>query len=327
MGEAFLVAGCGSIGLRHIRNLFSLGISPVLAWDPSGAARAFAEEAGARVVESLGVGLAEEPRAVLVCTPPHQHVQAATESVDAGAHVFVEKPISHVLDGVDGLLAGAEKAGRVIMVGYNLRFHGGLQKLQSLAADGVAGDLLILRAEYGQYLPTWRPGADYRSGYITRRETGGGILLEGSHEFDYVEWLGGEIKSVSARAGMLSDLDMETEDTALALLELEGGRLAEIHVDCVQRGYSRSCKWVGSEATINWDYSRGVTVTRDGVEDEFLRIVPDPNDMYRSEIAHFVECVRGKAEPPVDGRAARRVLEVVLAAMRSARERREVVLS
>ena len=326
MGESFLVLGCGSIGLRHIRNLKTLGIDQVYAHDPAPAARSAAEEAGATVVESVEAGLAQNPTAVLVCAPPHLHLQVTSAAIEAGAHVFIEKPVSHTLDGLDSLLDSAEDAGLTVMIGYNLRFHAGLRKLQELTQAGVAGTVLSLRAEYGQYLPTWRPAADYRNGYIVRHETGGGIILEESHEFDYIEWLGGEIKSVFARAGNLSDLEMEAEDTALIILELEGGRLAEIHVDCVQRGYSRSCKLIGSEATLFWDYSSGVTVVRDGVEDEFHPINTDPNDMYRDEIAHFVECVRGNAQPPVDGRAARRVLEVVLAAKLSAEERREVIL-
>lgn len=328
MADAFLVVGCGSIGLRHIRNLVSLGAGPVLAFDPDPDSRAAAEESGASWIESLEAGLASSPAAVLVCTPPHRHVEIASLALEAGAHLFIEKPISHKLgDPLDRLLDSADQAGRVVMAGYNLRFHPGLLKLHSLVAGGTAGRLLTLRAEYGQYLPTWRPHADYRQGYFARESTGGGIILEESHEFDYVAWLGGEVRSVFARAGTLSDLEIETEDTALAVLELDGGQLAEIHVDCIQRGYARSCKYVGSEATIVWDYSRGVTVTRDNGEDEFFEIVPDPNEMYLSEIAHFVRCVDGRATPPVDGRAARRTLEVVMAAKQSARERREIRLS
>jgi predicted dehydrogenase len=328
MGNEYLVIGCGSIGQRHIRNLVSLGIETVLAYDPNPDARAAAEDCGAKWVDTLDAALASRPVAVLVCTPPHRHVEIAMQAVETGAHLFIEKPISNELGRpLDQLLNAADQSGKVVMAGYNLRFHPGLAKLQSLVSDGVAGKLITLSAEYGQYLPTWRPGADYRQGYIARESTGGGIILEESHEFDYVEWLGGEIQSVFTRAGTLSDLEIETEDTALAVLELGGGRLAEIHVDCVQRGYSRSCKYIGSEATILWDYTKGVTVTRDGREDEFFDIVPDPNDMYLSEITHFVECVNGSARPPVDGRAARHTLEVVLAAKQSARERREISLT
>ena len=328
MSDAFLVVGCGSIGLRHTRNLVSLGIRPVLAFDPNPAAQTVAEDSGAQWVDTLESALASAPAAVLICTPPNRHVEIASMALKTGVHLFIEKPISHELsDSLDHLLDAADQAARVVMAGYNLRFHPGLLKLRSLVDDGVAGELLTLRAEYGQYLPTWRPDADYRQGYFARESTGGGIILEESHEFDYVEWLGGKIRSVFARAGTLSGLEIETEDTALAVLELEGGRLAEIHVDCVQRGYSRSCKYIGSDATILWDYTRGVTVSRDGQEDEFFEIVPDPNEMYLSEIAHFIDCVNGRATPPVDGRAAKHTLEVVLAAKQSARERREIKLS
>ena len=161
-----LVVGCGSIGARHARNLRTLGAA-VTAFDPDrGRTARVQQEAGVMVATSLDAALDSAPELVLVCTPPHVHVQVARQAIAAGAHLFVEKPISHTLDGVDDLLAAASASGRAVCVGYSLRFHGGLRKIKELMDEGAIGRPLLVRAEAGQFLPTWRPTQDYREGYI-----------------------------------------------------------------------------------------------------------------------------------------------------------------
>ncbi len=216
----------------------------------------------------------------------------------------------------------ARRTGRVL-VGYNLRFHAGLRRVRELVLAGAIGRILTARAEFGQYLPDWRPGRDYRAGYIVRRD-GGGILLDASHEIDYVRWICGEVRAVYAAMGRLSALEMESEDTAVLVLRHDGGTLSEIHLDCVQRGYSRGCKLVGSEGTIEWSFRSGIRHTRDGATWTDEPIAPDVNEMYVDEMRHFLACVRGRATPLVDGDTAAAVLAVLEAAKRSASERREV---
>ena len=325
MTARVLIVGCGSIGQRHARNLRSLGAGEICVYDPDESrAEQAVKDAGAVSVGSVKNWLALGPQAVFVCTPPHLHTEVARAAVDAGAHVFIEKPLAARLDGVAEMIGAAARRNLVVMAGYNLRFHAGLRKVKELVDAGSVGRVLTVRAEYGQYLPEWRPGRDYRQGYIASPETGGGIILEESHELDYVAWLGGRVVSVYAAAGKLSDLEMSAEDTALMVLRLEGGALGEVHIDCTQREYSRSCKVVGTEGTVSWTHGQGVRVARAGREPELFEINPDPNQMYLDEMRCFLDCVAGKAQPPVDGTAGLQNLKVALAAKESARTGREV---
>jgi len=319
-----LVVGCGSIGTRHVRNLRALDVA-VSAFDPDVMrANATCSDVGASAVGSLDEGLDDGPELVLVCTPPHLHVEAARRAADAGAHLFIEKPLSHSLEGVADLLDTAAERGRVVCVGYNLRFHAGLQKVKSLLEDGAIGTPLVVRAEVGQYLPTWRPARDYRAGYIVSEATGGGIILDGSHEIDYVRWLAGEVCRVYCAAAHVSSLEMETEDTAAITLRFAQGAIGEIHLDCIQRGYARGCKIIGEEGTIVWEYARGVTlIGADGASQEFA-IAPDPNEMYVEQMKHVLAVAAGDESPQVDGQTGRRVLEIALAAKRSAQLGKEI---
>lgn len=193
--------------------------------------------------------------------------------------------------------------------------------------EGIVGHPMNIRAEFGQYLPDWRPTQDYRQSYTAHAAMGGGIILDASHELDYVRWLGGEVESVSCAAGKFSGLEMDTEDMAEITLRIKGNLIAQVHMDCLQRDYVRTCKVVGEKGTLIWDFKQGVRhydAATARWQDE--PIAPDLNDMYVDEMKHFVSCARVEASPLVDGVTGKRVLELALAAKKSSCECREVRL-
>jgi len=247
-------------------------------------------------------------------------VEPARTLLASGLDVFLEKPIAHELAAARELTDFAAHQQRILYVGYNLRFHPGLQKVKQLLAQLKFGQPLSFRIEYGQYLPDWRPLQDYRSGYNTRSAEGGGILLDGSHELDYLLWLAGDVETVYCEAAHLSRLEMDAEDTAAITLRTREGAFAEMHLDCVQRGYSRSCKVICERGTILWDFKQGVTCI--GADEPAHRIqgtaLQDTNQMYIDEMSHFIACLKGDASPLVTGADATRALEIALAARASA---------
>src|SRR4051794_2624743 len=110
-----LVAGCGSIGTRHARNLHALGVRRLSVYDPDPArTERLTNELGADAVDSLDGGLGRGADAVLVCTPSVSHLPTARSALAAGAHVFVEKPLASSLDEIPSFLADAEASGRTV---------------------------------------------------------------------------------------------------------------------------------------------------------------------------------------------------------------------
>lgn len=319
-----LVVGGGSIGRRHIGNLRGLGVQTIGLFDPNPTRRQGLESE--HLVTSFGT-LEEAletqaPGAVLVCTPPHLHVEIATRALESGAHVFIEKPISHTLDGVDDLIAMAERQGRVLQVGYNWRFNAGLHQVKAIVDSGILGRVMWARAETGQYLPDWRPQVDYRTNYTAQRAMGGGIILDGSHELDYITWLLGDVTQVYCAAGSLSDLEVDVEDTASIILNFASGCIGEVHLDFVQRARARNCKIVGTEGTVIWDHIAGSLATFNAKDDRWvvLSLDSDINAMYVAEIQAFLTCIETSGQPVVDAQSARNVLGVALAALTSARD-------
>ena len=322
-----LVVGAGSIGRRHMANLRILGIRRLAVVDPDASRLE-------PVVEELGVqGFAElhealrvfKPDVVFICTPPVFHIEQAVCALRSGADVFIEKPLSDRMDEVGALKAETAKLGRVVHVGYNLRFNPGMQMLKHFVEEGVAGRILWARAEVAQYLPDWRPWQDYRQSYTAHRELGGGIILDASHEIDYMLWLLGPPRELTCMAGQVGGLDVNVEDCATILIRLRSGAQADIHMDFAQRTASRSCVLAGERARLEWEHSANqVRIVRPEIAPELIKYDFEANQMYIAEIEDFFSCVRSRMTADHSLAEAELTLEVALAALASASEKKWV---
>ena len=319
-----LVVGCGSIGQRHVRNLWQLGVTEILVFDPdSTRVDAVAALPGVKACGRLEAAYAMKPNAVLVCAPTSLHLSLAREAVLQGADVFVEKPLSHTLEGVDGLLALIRELGRVAMVGYQLRFNACARQLKTWLEEGRVGHIASARFHVGSYLPWRHPWEDYRHGYGARRELGGGVILDAIHEIDSALWLFGPPQRVYGVSGHLSNLDIDTEDVAELLLSYpDENRIVSIHLDYLQRPHQRWCELIGDEGMLLCDFVKGTVKLFEGKSREWVSIETgdDANAEYRRELEHFLECVASRSTPMVDGLTARQSLMVAVAAKQSSAE-------
>jgi predicted dehydrogenase len=258
--------------------------------------------------------------AALICTPPSSHVPVALSLVEEGVHVFIEKPLSNSLNNIDELLENARSANLTLLVGYCFRFHPGLKTVKEILGTGELGKVLLAQAEFGQYLPSWRPWQDYAKSYTAMTEFGGGIILDGSHEIDYLRWLVGEVKEISCFAGKLSALKVETIDVAGLLLKFSNGSIGMIHIDFVRRDYSRSCEIICENGSIKWNYQENSLkiYRQDNSQWEiYNNLTSNANDMYEAEMKHFIACINKKEIPLVNGVEGLKTLKVALAALES----------
>jgi predicted dehydrogenase len=327
--KSVLVAGAGSIGRRHLANLRALGITRLAASDPHPDRLEYvAKEFHTECFVTFEAGLGKfSPDAVLVCTPPVHHVPQALQALRAGAHVFLEKPLSDRLDDLEELKTEAVKHKAVVLVGYNLRFHPAVQKLKAMVDEGVVGKIIWAHVEAGSYLPDWRPWQDYRKSYTARRELGGGILLDGSHEIDYVTWFFGVPQQLTCMADHVSQLEVDVEDCATVLMRFPNGPRVDIHLDFIQRSYSRYCTLAGTEGTLRWELlSNVIQVIKPGVQTETIKFDWQINDAYVAELKCFLEGARTGASSASSLEDSILTLRVVLAARESAEQKRWVSL-
>lgn len=318
----FLVLGCGSIGKRHIRNLKNINAGEIIAYDVKlERCHDVEEHYGIRTSRDLEQSLAQRPDVALICNPTSLHISSALIAAHNGCHLFIEKPLSHSLDGIDELIEIVDQKELVTLVACNMRFHPGISKMKELLDKESIGKIICARAQAGHYLPSWHPWEDYRYGYSGNKSLGGGVILDGIHEIDYITWLLGEVMQVFCFSGKLSSLEIDTEDTAEILLKFKSGAMTEVHLDYVQRSYARSCLIIGEEGTILWDFNER-QVRFYSAKSEKWQIFHeksgyDINEMYIEEMKHFLQCVVGKTKPLQDINRAKRVLQIALAAKES----------
>jgi len=302
----FLVLGCGSIAKRHMKNLIKLGQKNIIAYDPRDDRRQEIEQLGITPVKSISDGYALKPEVVFVMTPTSLHLKNCLEAVKNNCDVFVEKPISHTTKGIDALIKEVNARKRVFLVGCNLRFHPGLKKVKSLLDSGILGKIWYIRTQSGRYLPEWHPWEDYRQGYSAKCSLGGGILLDGIHEIDYISWLNGKINSVSAIVNRISELEIDTEDIVEMMVEFDNGSVGSIHLDYLQRVSSRGCQIFGEHGSIFWSFLEK-EVKLYNAKSKQWSIFKDPakfdyNQTYIDELKYFLDCLkkRKKTENSVE---------------------------
>jgi predicted dehydrogenase len=312
-----LVAGLGSIGQRHVRNLrarFGESID-ILAYRTRGYSHVIAEDMtisgersvedtyGLRSFDSLDDALAESPSAAFICNPTSMHVATALAAARAGCHLFIEKPVSHSLDDVNVLEAEVRTRRLVATVGYQLRFHPALLRAHTLIACGEIGAVRSVRAEFGEYLPNAHPYEDYRISYAAQASLGGGVILCYIHEVDYLCWLFGQPRRVYTAGGTLGELGIDVEDTAITSMVFDGDNgpiPAKLQLSFLQRSPTRACTIVGDKGTLHLDLlTPALAITTPGTSreerfDDFRR-----NDMFQQELGSFFNAVAGEAPPAV----------------------------
>lgn len=173
--------------------------------------------------------------------------------------ILVEKPLFHEY-------FDFEETNNRIFVAYNLRFHPVINKIKNKVRKE---DILYSNIIAGQYLPTWRPNVDYREGYSASKIKGGGVLLDLSHEIDYIQWIMGEVELNGAINTKISDLAIDSDDlvTAIGILKPSGG-IVNFTMDYISKSPIRRLIIYTNEMDIIGDLIKGEVkmISKDGHE-------------------------------------------------------------
>jgi predicted dehydrogenase len=296
----FLIAGYGSIGRRHMRNLIAAGERDILLYRTQNSTLPEDELQGFVVETDLKRALSHKPDAVIIANPTAKHLEVALPAAEQGCHILVEKPISHSLDGLEDLKKAVQKSGSRILVGFQFRFHPGLIKVKDAILKGEIGRPVSARAQWGEYLPNWHPWENYRQSYSARSDLGGGAALTLCHPLDYLRWMMGEAEVLWAFGAHLSDLEIEVDDVAEFQLKFANGVLGSVHLDYYQQPAVHTLEVVGTQGSLRWDNADG-TVRIYSPQDNQWNVFPPPvgfdrNVMFMDEIHHFIKLVKGEEE-------------------------------
>lgn len=310
-----LVVGCGASGRRHINNLSAI--------DRIKSISVFTENKDClkevnrkdKVIITDSLTNADADFAV-IANDTYKHIDTAIPLAERGLHLFIEKPLSHNLNKTNELRDIARKKKIKIFIGYNLRFLGAVKYMKEQIAKRALGNLYFARIEVGQYLPSWRQDRDYRDSYSSRKDAGGGVALDLSHEIDYMRYLFGDPVSWKTVKSKASSLEIDSDDIFEGIYKYRNGFMCNVHMDYLQKEKRRGIRIVGSDGELHCDFIRKkVTIKKNDEETaQNEETMFDVSKTYIDELDHFVEVIEKDTEPAIgleDGIQILRLLENV----------------
>ena len=322
------IVGLGSIGRRHLRLVreFRPGIKITVV--RSGEGKTVSEEKIANeIVYTLEDAIKSGIQAAVIATPVVFHLGTVTELIRAGVHFLVEKPLSDSTEGVSKLVEDWKKTKIVGLLGYCLHYDPAAKQFKKMLVNGTIGQIQHIHVECGSYLPDWRPSQDYRLSVSARKELGGGVLLELSHELDYIRWFFGEIESVIAVLKNSGTFGLDVEDGADLILKSVKGLPISVHLDFNTRIARRRCVARCSDGDLTWNAVQK-KVCWQPVEkpEEVESFAHNGDEIYRLQLKHFFDCMENNKTPEVSLEDGTEVLRMVEAARESSVKRKTVAL-
>jgi predicted dehydrogenase len=189
--------------------------------------------------------LRDEFDAAIVCTPSTTHAEISIHAMQAGLHVLTEKPIADTVENAQRMGRTARETGKVLMVGYMTRFHPGIKEMKRRVDEGRIGQLLGGHAMLASYYTLTCARTHYRM------HEKGGLVLDFSHEIDYLRWFFGEVVEVTARSRWAGDLPMKPEPNMIdVLLTYRSGAVVSLHLDYIQHPERRIFELYGDKGTL-----------------------------------------------------------------------------
>jgi predicted dehydrogenase len=320
------VVGLGYWGPNLARNFDRLP-GAALRWicDESEDARArwAPQFPSSRVSGDLDELLADpELDAVAVATHVPSHAAVAVRVLEAGKHVFVEKPLAQSVAEAERVVAAAAGAGRTLMVGHLLEYHPGVEKLKEIADAGELGDIHYI---YSNRL---------NLGQIRKDENA--LWSLGAHDVSVVLRLAGDEEPEELTAVGESYMRRGVEDVVFAYLRFPSGLAAHLHLSWLDPHKERRFTVVGSKRMATFDdmaTERKVTVYDKGFDQDFSsygEYIARSGDVWspairndeplRLECTHFVERVRDGRPPRSGPESGLRVVRVLEELQRSLEE-------
>jgi predicted dehydrogenase len=260
----------------------------------------------------------DDVHAVVIATPTDTHSPLAVQAMDAGKHVFVEKPMARTLEQAQAMLDAQQRNDRVLVVGHVIRYLDEFRALGDAIERGDIGVPAVAQLGRRCQTPDWSS-----EGWLLDDERSGGVLLDMMvHDIDLVRWWFGEPTRGYAKRLMPEQQGL---DYALATLTVPDGPICHLHASwCEPEGFSHGSEVAGSRGLLHWDMSWTDDLrhaSHEGVSADVSALPPPdphPDDPWVRQLNDFVAAIRGERPAPGDGQWGYRSLEIALALMESA---------
>jgi predicted dehydrogenase len=293
--KQIVVFGVGSIGERHIKNLWSLGFKNITVFRQRNLPLRDLNGIKIKTISTWKEFVINKPFAAIICTPTSQHLEQTLKCAELGVHCLIEKPLSNDLKYFSQLREVVKKNNVFIYIGYMMRFHPLILKIKKIIDEKTYGNLIYLSSKWGEYLPEWHPWENYKESYAAKKELGGGVALTLSHDIDMANYL---IKTKVIKHWILknfnSNLGIEVETGADILVEYEDKITANIQLNFHEKNKERFLKLIFDEASVNFNFFNSELIVLD--KNGKAQVLEDKNfnrnDLFVNQLEFFFSKVR-----------------------------------
>lgn len=326
------IIGLGRAGQIHLKNLTNHipGVRVIIASDSDEKTHQIATMNGVKEVTTNAEKVAMHPDvdAVIIACPTHMHIPYSIIAVNAGKHVFCEKPLDVSIQTITELEAAVDKKRVKLMVGFNRRFDSNFARIHQLKAEGKIGTPHLLKI-------TSRDPAPPPYNYI---KTSGGLFIDMAiHDFDMARFIvGSEISEVFVKGDTLIDpaiRELNDIDTAITLLTFENGSIGVIdNSRKAVYGYDQRLEIFGSEGMLqagNNTPDNVVYYNQDHVQSALplYFFLERYENAFREGIKAFINCIQHDLPSPVSCKDGKMATAIAIAAGISSKEKRTVSMS
>lgn len=315
-----LIVGLGSVGTRHLKYLRSIF--------PKVDIRALTSKSLNKNKFGLNGTFTDIDEAVkfspdfaVIASPSSNHIEISRKFAKNNIHLFIEKPLSNKPENVEAFLHLCKENRIKLQVGYNLRYAKSLKFFKKMLQDNLLGNIYSIRCDVGQYLPNWRADKNYSNSVSAKKDLGGGVLLELSHELDYIRWIFGEVEWVTAYVNKLSDLNIDVEDTAHITLGIKKDnniqhKIVNLNMDFYRHDVTRTCLVIGMNGSLKWDFIKGTVQNFDKNKNKWITLYKAKNEIdetYINQWRDFINNINTQIYPLTSGQDGLKVLKIIKA--------------
>ncbi|HIJ99511.1 TPA: Gfo/Idh/MocA family oxidoreductase [archaeon] len=276
--------GLGSIGERHARLLMDNFEHELYAFRSGKSSGK--NSLGIEEVHTLEEIEKISPDVAFITNPTNLHISTAVQCASQGISLFVEKPLSHNEEGVQKLMDAVKSNDLSLYIAYCMRFHPVIKWLKEHLKNNKA---IHATVRVSSYLPNWREGVDHLTHYSAIKDSGGGVLLELSHEIDYLYYLFGIPTIIEAVSSKASRVTTDAEDFADILLSFGGNLNCNLHMNFLSRLNRREMILDFEDHTVVADLAESKVRILSDEDDKVIELPFERDDMYLEQLNYFFD--------------------------------------
>jgi len=324
------IIGCGDVAGRHAGAIKGLNeeLELVALCDHTEAkAQAFAaKHASEAAIYTDHRALLDDAKLdlVVVCLPPFAHTDEIERAANNGIHILMEKPIALESEQAWRMVECVEKAGIKTQVGFQFRFGEAVETFKALQAEGKTGGIALFSGRYfcnALHAPWWRD----------RAKSGGQVIEQAIHLFDIMRYFMGNALTVYSRQENLFHTDVDgytSEDTSVTVVNFQGGGMGVITAtnNAVPGKWIGDYRVVAQKVTADFVSANIATFTHTDQAHTPVTAIDSERDFRREQLLDLLNAIKTDGTTRTPMRDGATILDLVLAARRSAEERREIAL-